>query len=299
MKLAPVYHIPKDTKVIFVNDMFVEDYIGGAELTFQAIIDKCPEKSFKLHSHLVTSDLIEQNKDCYWILCNFTGMPKDTIVELAVSGVKFSIIECDYKACIYRSSHLHKLQTQKECDCHKTDQGRFIQGFFKRAQKVFFMSQGQLDEYKRLFPRMENWEPGKLIVQGSTFDDKTLDFLDELYKERKDDNGKWAVLGGGTWIKNQQGTEEYCRQKKMPYEVIGNMPYEDFLKELLKYKGLCFLPAGLDTNPRITIEAKLLGLKLDLNKNVQQRNEPWFKTPDRNITMKHLRNLASNFWKEI
>lgn len=298
MKKAPIYYIPEDVKVIFVSDMFVEDCIGGAELTLQAIIDKCPEKTFKLHSHLVTSDLIEQKKNCHWILCNFTGMKRDVIIELAVSGVNFSIVECDFKYCMYRSSHLHKLQTQKKCDCHTQDQGRFIQGFFKRAQKVFFMSQGQLDEYKRLFPTMENWKQGKLIVQGSTFDSKTLDLLDELYKKRKDNNGLWAVLGGGTWIKNQQETEEYCRQRKLEYQIIGNVPYVDFLRELCGYKGLIFHPKGFDTSPRITIEAKVLGLKLDLNKNVLQQNEFWFKTSDRNITMKHLRSQASNFWKK-
>ena len=33
-------NIDPGTRVIFVSDMFVEDYIGGAELTTEALIDK-------------------------------------------------------------------------------------------------------------------------------------------------------------------------------------------------------------------------------------------------------------------
>jgi len=164
------------------------DVVGGAELTLEAILGKCPRKFFKIRSAQLTPDLVEQGKSLPWLLVNFTGTSRESIVALATSGARFSIIECDYKYCIYRSSHLHKLQTEKDCDCHTQDSGRFTQGLFKRAEKVHFMSQGQMDEYKRLFPKMREWPEDKLVVQGSTFSDEDLDYLDRLGQSATNQN---------------------------------------------------------------------------------------------------------------
>ena len=46
----PKLTIPQDAEVIFVADMFKEDYVGGAELTTEALIDSCPLKTFKIKS---------------------------------------------------------------------------------------------------------------------------------------------------------------------------------------------------------------------------------------------------------
>ena len=38
--------IPKECKVVFVSDNFVEDYVGGAELTSEALI---PGQRMRIH----------------------------------------------------------------------------------------------------------------------------------------------------------------------------------------------------------------------------------------------------------
>jgi len=294
--VQPVYHIPNDVDLIVISDFFIEDLIGGAELTLQAILDKCPGKYFKLRSVQATPELIEANKDKKWLLVNFTGMSKSAVITLATLNALFWIIEADYKYCTRRSSHGHKIETGQDCDCHTTDAGRFIQGLFKRSQGVSFMSQGQLNEYLRLFPKMKLWPKGKLRVQGSTFSDNTLDRLSELAKTPKSD--VCAVLGGGSWIKNQAATEAYCKANSLSYEVIGGMRPEVFLETLARFKTLVFHPAGFDTAPRITMEAKLMGLGLDLNELVQHKDEPWFALGSREDAEKHLRSLADRYWKE-
>ena len=57
---SPKLKVPEDAEVIFVSDMFVEDYVGGAELTSEAIISSSPLKVFKLHSKDVTIETLEQ-----------------------------------------------------------------------------------------------------------------------------------------------------------------------------------------------------------------------------------------------
>ena len=298
MSFNALYEIPSETEYIFVSDFFASDLVGGCELTLEALYLACPGKTFKIRSQQLTTDLIKKGKDLKWILVNFTGVPKDMLVELATSGVSYSIVEADYKYCLYRSSHLHKLKTGNECDCNTTDVGRFIYGFFRRAKSVHFMSQGQLNEYFRLFPNMQAWPNGKLVVQGSTFLPETLDKLTGLFHATKQVTPVWAVLGGGSWIKNQVETETYCKKNKIAYELIGGLTPEEFLPVLSKFKGLVFHPMGFDTAPRLTIESKLLGLELDLNENVQHKNEKWF-TGNREECLEHLKELPEKFWKDV
>jgi len=290
-----VFYIPKDVDYIIVADMFAEDYTGGAELTLEAILSKCPGKVFKIHSSSVTPKLIEQNKDKHWVLGNFASMSHESLIELVVDNVKFSIIECDYKYCRHRSSHLHFLQEKVPCDCHKQKVGQFIRGLFQRAQHVFFMSAAQMQVYVDLFPQHP---PTNFHVQTSTFKDETLDKLAEFHKTRNNTTNTWAIMGGGSWIKAEQQTISWCQSQGLEYEVFGGMPHDEFLKKLSTYKGLVFRPEGLDTCPRLVIESKLMGLECKLNENVQHKDEEWYAGSVEQAN-EYLRTRGDIFWKTL
>lgn len=295
--MQSIFYIPEKSEYIFVSDMFAADYTGGAELTLDAIAQACLKPYFQIRSSAVTASLVEKYKNKHWILVNFSQMPHEALVELVVSKVKFSIIECDYKYCMFRSSHLHKLQTGKECDCHNQKIGKFIRALFAKANKVFFMSQEQMNVYKTLFPEVnaENF-----LVQSSTFKSETLDHLAKLRQNRnlQKVNEKYVILKGGTWIKAESDTIAWAQKAALDYELIGGLPPEQFLNELAKYKGLIFRPAGFDTCPRLVIEAKLLGLDCLLNENVQHKNEAWF-CGSINECEDYLKNRPTSFWKKI
>lgn len=288
--------IPKNTQVVFVADLFLSDYQGGAELTTEALIDSAPGlRVFKLHSVSLSREIVEKNKHLTWVLCNWSQAPRDGLVALVNEGCKFVCVEYDYKYCIHRSSHLHKLQTNKECDCHL--QKNFAMALYKRAAHVFFMSQGQKEEYERLFPNMNTWE--NTSVLSSVWKESDLDAILALSRNTQKVNDKWAVLTGGSWIKNQEKTEAYCRERSIRYDTVGKLPYWDFLAKLAEYQGLVFHPAGFDTCPRLVVEAKLLGLALDLNDNVQHQNEKWFKGTSSQVMIDYLRSRPSIFWQKI
>jgi hypothetical protein len=294
--IRKVFYIPNNVDYIVVADMFAEDYNGGAELTLEAILDECPGKFFKLHAQMVSSSLIQANKNKHWIIGNFASLPKEFMIELALSRVNFSIIECDYKYCKYRSSHLHFLQEKQECNCDKNQSGIFIRSFFDRAQHVFFMSQKQKEVYEELFPA---WLVIKnnFKVLSSIFSKKTLTTIKDL-RENKKSNDKAIILSGGSWIKAQKETEEYCQQNNIKYELLGGLPPEDFIKKMAEYKSLIFHPAGFDTCPRLVIEAKLLRLELDLNDNVQHKDEEWF-TGSIEDCERYLNGRAKFFWNTV
>lgn len=286
--------IPTNTEIIFVADLFVSDYIGGAELTTEAIISYGNKKIFRLHSESLTPDIVELNKDKYWILCNWGSSPLEGRIQLVQSNCKYSVIEYDYKYCKYRSSHLHYLATKEQCNCHLEKHGKWVAAFYKRAEHVFFMSSGQMNEYLKFFPQLK--DNSKIL--SSVWTKQDLEKF-QVLKNTRNANNKWAILKGGSWIKAQQQTETYAGINNIDYQLIGNLPYEEFLEKLSEYKGLIFHPAGFDTCPRLVIEAKLMGLELDLNENVQHREEQWFSSENISDTISYLEDSYSRFWKII
>ncbi len=288
------YFVPPNTEFIFVSDLYSNEYIGGAELTTDAIISYSKQKIFCLHSESLTPELVEKNKDKYWILCNWSKSPIEGRIQLVQSACKYSVIEYDYKYCKFRSSHLHKLTTKNDCDCHIDRYGKWVAAFYKKAEHIFFMSSGQMNEYCRFFPYLKD----NAKVLSSVWEEKDYQkFLD--IRNTRVSNNKWAILKGGSWIKNQEATEKYAKIHNLNYELIGGLSYKEFINKLGQYEGLIFHPAGFDTCPRLVIEAKLMGLKLDLNENVQHKDEEWFNTDNIDVTINYLRNSYNRFWKVI
>ena len=98
--------ISEDSDFIFVADMFVSDYVGGAELTSQALIDFCPQKISCVKSSEVSEKIISEHQDKYWIFGNFSSM-QTNLIPLIASSLNYSILEYDYKFCKYRSPEKH------------------------------------------------------------------------------------------------------------------------------------------------------------------------------------------------
>lgn len=295
-----IQNIPDDTEVIFVADLFVHEYAGGAELTSEVYITSCPKKIHKLNSKNLSVQLVEQHKDKLWVLGNWTMAPISAVAQLVVSKCKYVVIEYDYKICKYRSPQLHQIKEGIQCNCLSDKNigmyGRFVDNFYASAKHVFFMSEKQAEYYKSnttLFRK--RFEHGVQVV-GSAWSDEDLNYILSLHNKRTSD--KFAVLTGGSWIKNQTGAEQFCMKNNIPYELVGNLPYKEFLKKLSTYAGLVFLPAGFDTAPRIVIEAKLMGLSLVVNDFVQHREEAWFVGPHDDM-VSHVKSRKDSMWSLI
>ena len=59
----------EEADVIFVADLFTDEYSGGAELTTEALFGTSPYKTYKLKSSELTEQLIQQgnNKTCIFL----------------------------------------------------------------------------------------------------------------------------------------------------------------------------------------------------------------------------------------
>ena len=136
----------EDAQVIFVADLFAEDYEGGAELTTKALIDSSPFKVYKLRSSNVTLESLKKGVDKFWVFGNFAGLNPQLIPSI-VSNLKYSVLEYDYKYFKYRSPEKHMTLAKVPCDCHNQLNGKLVSAFYYGSQGMWWMSEGQLQKY--------------------------------------------------------------------------------------------------------------------------------------------------------
>ena len=280
------------TKIVFVADLFVDEYTGGAELTTEALIEACPFEYIKIKSKDVTLETLHRYQQSFWVFGNF-GRLNLNLIPSIVGNIRYAVLEYDYKFCKYRSIELHKEETGEECDCHESVQGKLISAFFYGADQMFWMSTKQEERYVERFPFLEL--NGRVL--GSVFDKADIRKLEFLRGGQR--VGPWLVQQSDSWIKGTEDAKEWCMKTERPFETFSGLSRGDLLNKMYSSKGFCFLPRGGDTCPRVVIEAKILGCELKVNENVQMANEAWFElgTPDTMID--HLKALPERFWNDI
>lgn len=288
--------LSEDSRFVFISDLFASDYVGGAELTSQSLIDACPEKIDCIRSKDVTIELLEQGHDKYWIFGNTSALNKELIPTI-VSNMEYSVLEYDYKFCKYRSIEKHKEAETVDCNCHEDMHGKLISAFYYGAKSLWWMSEAQQNIYFERFPFLAERQN---VVLSSVFDEVFFRNLTVLREAAKNKERKgWVVLGSTSWIKGADDAEQWCKDNNKEYEVVWNIPYEDVLEKLSTAEGFVYLPKGGDTCPRMVIEAKLLGCKLELNEHVQHSKEIWFDTEDMFDTEAYLYAARNRFWTSI
>lgn len=247
--------------------------------------------------------MLDRYKDKYWIVGNFTQVDSGALAHLATGGFKYAIVEYDYKYCTFRSEVMHQKQTGHVCDCPLRPHGILVEKLYTGAQKIFWMSEKQKEQFLSRIPSLFFGPDAQHVIQSSVFSDESLNLMAELRASHQTETTKypikiWAVQGSKNWIKGTKETIEMCSKAKMPVKVLADLSPENFLRELAKCSGLAFQPLDFDTCPRIVIEAKLMGLDLVLNDNVQHKDESWFTGSVEDLET-YLRSRPSNFWNNI
>jgi len=288
--------IDTSADVIFVSDMFVEDYIGGAELTTEAIIEESPFRVQKIHSSKVNLALLEQGLEKFWIFGNFSHINAELIPTI-IANLKYSVLEYDYKYCKYRSPEKHENLEKSECNCHEQMNGKLISAFYYGAQCMWWMSEAQKKKYNDLFPFLKEKDS---IVLSSVFSKNMLGLMTHIKDQVKVQNIErkgWIVLGSSSWVKGAEEAKKWCEENSKDYEIVWNLSYKELLSKLAVSEGFVYLPVGADTCPRMVIEAKLLGCKLHVNDYVQHAKEDWFNTEDLDSIKEYLFAAPDLFWK--
>ena len=282
--------------LVVVSDFFLEDLVGGAELTTQALIDSSPFNLIRVRSSEVTLELLQKFHGLHWIFGNWAGIDLNLLPSI-ISNMSYSILEYDYKFCRYRSPEKHGLAEGKHCDCEKTQRGALVGDFYYGARSLWWMSERQQQRYLERYPVLGE-RPQSVL--SSVFSE---DFWMSLRVLRETHEGSsregWLVLGSNSWIKGTDDAVKWCEDNGKKYEILHGLSPDKVLERMATAEGLVYLPKGGDTCPRIVIEAKLLGCQLHLNENVEHKDEIWFNTPDTLETESYLYAARETFWNGI
>lgn len=281
-------------QIIFVADMFAEQYSGGAELTTEALIDASPDLVKKVHARNLTVEFLQQNADAFWIFGNFASI-NWSLIPVIAANLRYAVLEYDYKFCLHRSIEKHLHETGQECDCHKKQLGQLVSAFYQASDAIFWMSDAQRLRYIERFPALLNHRNS--VVLSSVFDQKFFDKIEEVKQNSKERSG-WVVLGSQSWIKGFDDAVKWCEDNGKSFQSYWNVPYDDMLSTLGSAEGFVYLPKGGDTCPRMVIEAKLLGCQVVTNDNVQHASEKWWQGSPEDIC-DYLKGRPDMFWATI
>lgn len=282
---------------IFASDFFSSQLLGGAELSLASLMRGCPSLNTGVNCKDLNESLVNAHKDSTWIFGNYTQMNPELIDLFSKENINYFVVEFDYKFCKYRNMELHEVLEGSQCDCKDTEHGKSVNTFLTNANKVFFMSDKQMEV---TLENMSSLDKNNCVRLTSIFEPEFFSVIEGLrneFKGKKSDD--WLIPGSPNWVKGAPEAETWCKDNDLSYtKVHGKNPMEA-LQMLAEAKGLCSLPPGADTCPRMVIEAKLLGCELHLNDNVQHKDEEWFNTDDLAVTENYLKSVPQRFWNEV
>ena len=270
--------------------MFAKDYVGGAELTTEAIIGDSLLPVQKVLCSNVTVKLMKSHQDKVWIFGNYANL-NESCIYYAIKNLKYCVLEYDYKYCAYRSPEKH-IEIAGECNCHTDRYGKLVSAFYAKSLITWFMSEKQKQKYinKFLFLNSDN-----IKVLNSVFSKQTLKYIKSLDTTNK--NSKWLITNSTSWIKGRQLAVDYAIKNNLKYELVWGLEHKQLLKKMAEAKGVIYIPPGGDTCPRFIMEAKMLGCDLVLNENVQHKDEEWFRTAE--STLEHCKTRTKVFWSTL
>jgi hypothetical protein len=305
LSLPKEYSIPRLAEFVWVEDFFVEEILGGAELTSDAIIRGCnPQRIKHLHSQSLTETQVKTNQHKTWIFGNQTQVPFYLLHMFMTYNIRYYFFEYDYKPCIYRSIKKHEMESGKPCDCHLKEYGMFMAQWMAGAQKIFWCSTGQKDQFYRIYPELlEGRDPSRDVIQWSTFYPESIMKMRELREARQRGEievlDRWIVLDSASWIKGTEDSVRYCRENNMNFQLVKGVSNDEFLRLLSSSKGMVFLPLDIDVGSRTKIESLLVGTESITNNNVLPSFEPLILAGKIDDIESWLLDGPMRFWRNV
>jgi len=291
----------EEGKVCFIDDSV--SGVGGTTLTLDAIVE--PKKEFV---QFISTDQFSL-KDVFsgfevFILGNLTRFTKNSLdaLILLMESKRFCKIEFDYGYCEFRGSIPHKLIKGEDCQCPFGSTGNKILSMIYSLIKenclhTFYMSESQLNIHSE---KLEWIDSDKKSVLSSCFTEDNMLKFQSLKPKPK--NNKYAIIDGqGGWHTQAKGIKQsidHANKKELDFDLIKTETHNEMLNLLSEYKGLISLPIIEDTCPRITIEARYMGLDVITNENSQHITEDWWKSDDE-TAFNFTKNRPKYFWETI
>jgi hypothetical protein len=281
-------------QIVFVQDFFLVDLVGGAELSMDALHRSAPVPFAMVRASQLTQEMIETHQSCHWVFGNFAHLDPSLIQYFISSKISYSVFEHDYKFCRWRSVERHLSEGKEECRCETEAWGKLIESFYLNAKQVWFCSQRHMQRYFERFPSLKNSNCSVLsAVFGDEFFHKIVPLIQTLPSRKK---SGWLTLESDAWIKGTNDAKRWLDDNRKSYSLIKGMTPDQVLESMAGAEGFVCLPRGADVSNRMVTEAKLLGCEIVANDNIQHVGESWLDYEPVNA-LRWLHNRRNVFWQ--
>ena len=253
-------------KVIFVSDFFIDEVTGGAEFCNDALINSLKHRfSFEPHkSQTITTQFVDENKDCFFIVANFFLLSEEC--KKALKSTTYVIFEHDHKYIKSNNPSKYKDFLAPESQIQNKE-------FYKNALAVICQSKKHSEVVQK------NLLLGNVVNSaGNIWTKEQLEVLEKNLNAEK--TVEFAVLNSQNRNKGMPAAVEFCRKHNLPFELLNPAEFETYISNLSKVKHLVFFPQWLESYSRLAIEARILGCKLVTNSLLGAASEDYFNLRD-------------------
>ena len=258
------------TKIIFVSDFFLGEVFGGAEFCNESLIQDLQQNYIieKVKSSSLTPEVIENNKDSFYIIANFFMLSEASKQKL-IKDCKYVVYEHDHKYIKSNNPILFVNCLAPETQIQNKD-------FYKNAVAVMCQSKlaSQVVQKNLLINNICN-------LGGNIWTEEQLQVLEKNIDNEK--NIDYGVIETNNKNKGMYHAIEYCENNNLNYEMLRFNSFDKFVENLSRVKTLVFFPQWLETFSRLCIEARILNCKLITNSFVGAASEPYFKQAGREL----------------
>ena len=265
-------------KYTVIDDSAIQ--LGGTSLTLEAIIEPFKDECEFITTSELTKTHLQFKHPKVWIIGNTMALNKESyeaIVEIIQQRTTIKL-DFDYGFCRFRSPTAHRILGKRECDCLVHPETATLKNLYcyirDNSSIVFYMSEMQ----RQIHQQAIGIKNEQSIVLSSCFTQDSFKKMKEYRSRPKSE--KYAIIDGHQgWHSEAKGVKKsinYAVTKNLDYDLFKTDTHDEMLDKLSGYKGLIFLPIIEDTCPRVTIEAKLMGLEVITNENSQHTTESWW-----------------------
>lgn len=274
-------------KITFVADFFANQVNGGGELNNEEAILLLEKNGYSVQ-RMASQDLspksLLENKSDFYIVANFIGLGpicKDIFVQQ------------EYRYVIYEHDHKYlKTRDPSHFQDYRAPKNQIInQDFYSSAIAVFCQSK----MHKQVVEK--NLKTKNIVnLGGNLWSEDTLSFLSSLAKKTKQE--RYSIWDSYNPIKSTAETIAFCTKRNIPYQLVGNLPHNNFLDKLSNNNTFIFLPKTLETLCRVVVEARMCGMKVVTNNKVGATSEEWFSLKGLDLIEK-MRSKRTEIYKKI
>jgi hypothetical protein len=236
-------------KIIFVQDFFLEHITGGGELHDDVVIKHFKQKNVlfcKKRTIELSINFLKDNLEKVYFISNFANL-KNNLKAFLSKNCEYVIYEHDYKFVDVRNPIMFD-------DFQVPKKNQINVNFYRSAKKIICLSK----MHRQIFDKNLNLK-NIVNINCSMWSDEDLQLFRKLQNVEKKD--KFAIIASNNPIKKTQESIDYCKKKKIQFDLISSPNYHEFISSLASYKGLVFMTGHPEPTPRVAIEAKMLNCK--------------------------------------